>query len=379
MRLVVDGEIFTRQTKGGISRIFIETLPRLCDVDPGLTAVILTDGALRQPLPRHAQILHRAIPRYEWWLRPGRLFRPAAMALKQRARVRLAGPAAGAVWQASYYSTPPAAWQGLFAVIFHDLMEERYAEMFVQPRHELVRRRKRACALQADIVICNSPTTQQDVCAFYGLPLAKTRLITLAPGSHFRVLAKEERIPTLAPPRPYLLYVGERSAYKNFALLLTAYAAWPGRADLDLAVVGRPWDAAEWARVQALGLADQVRHYAFADDAALCQLYNAAAAFVYPSLFEGFGLPPLEAMACGCPVVASDIPTTRGVAGDHPFYFAAQDAADLRRALDAALAQGREQLRQDAAQQHAASYSWQTTARQLSAIYHELVGEPSTA
>lgn len=372
MRLVVDGEIFTRQAHGGISRLFVETLPRLCDLNPDLDAVIITDGRLRQPVPAHPQIVHRPIPSYETILRPGRLFRPVVTAMKQRAWAAYAGLPAQAVWQATYY-TPPERWQGVFSVIFHDLIEERFPEFFDKTQHEVVRRRKDICARQADVAICVSRTTQADVCATYGLPVEKTRLITLAAAPVFRALTPEEMVGNAAlPARPFLFYVGERTAYKNFALLLTAYAAWSGRAEVDLAVVGRQWTPDELAALAEMGLTDRIHHYQFVDDEFLCLLYNRAAAFVFPSLYEGFGIPLLEAMACRCPVVASDIPTTREVAGRHPFYFDARDAGDLQRALDAALNGGRQQDRLDGGQQHAATFSWQNTARQLDAIYRDL-------
>lgn len=374
MRLVVDGEIFTRQAHGGISRLYVETLPLLCDLNSDLVTVIITDGRLRQPVPTHAQIVHRRVPRFETMLRPGRLFKSAVASLKQRARISYAGSPAHAVWQTTYY-TPPERWAGAFAVIFHDLIEERFPEFFNQSHHEAVRRRKAACAQRADVAICNSRTTQQDVCAIYGLSVEKTRVITLAAAPVFRTLSSTELVANdVLPAQPFLLYVGERTAYKNFALLLTAYGAWPGRAEVDLAVVGRPWTPDEVALLSEMGLTNRVRHYQFVTDEFLCLLYNRAAAFVYTSLYEGFGIPLLEAMACRCPVVASDIPTTREVAGSRPFYFDATDAGDLRGALDAAVGSGREQERLDDGQRHAGTYTWQATARQLDAIYRELAG-----
>ena len=378
MRLVVGGEIFVRQARGGISRIFAETLPLLCDLDPNLEIRIITDGRLRQPIPTHRQIVHRSLPRYELMLRPGRLFRPVVKSLKWRAQSRYAGPPVHAVWQDSFYS-PPHDWSGPFAVVFHDLMEERYPDLFDQPRHSELRRRKRECARVANIVICNSRSTQRDVCEFYGLSIDSTCVITLAASPVFRSLPPEQVVTsTIIPRHPYILYVGNRSAYKNFDGLLTAYAAWPLRRDVDLGVVGAAWTPDEQQKLHELGLGGEVHLFQRLGDDALCQLYNGAAAFVYPSLYEGFGIPLLEAMACRCPIVASDIPSTREVAGSHPFYFQAEDVADLHRALDEALAYGRQPSRLDEAERHGATYTWEATARQLHTIYQELAGGQAT-
>ncbi len=376
MRLVVDGEIWQRQAAGGISRLYNEVLPRLCNLAPDLRITLITDGALKQPPPAHAAITPRAMPAYQKLLRPGRLWRRQIMRLKRATRDRWTQPTRSTIWQATYY-TPPPAWPGRFAVVVHDLIEERYPQFFDQPRHEQVRRSKRDCVHASDLVICNSVTTRQDVCDFFGIAASKTRLVTLAASPVFRRLAPNEvSASPSAPPVPYVLYVGDRSAYKNFEFLLRGYASWSGRDDVSLVVVGPKFTPQELALIASLGVTERVSSYVNIDDATLCRFYNQAQAFVYPSLYEGFGIPLLEAMACGCPLVASAIPTTRDVAGDIPFYFEPTDAAGLQAALSAALAAppgdaGRaERIR--AGIERAGAFSWDATAGQFLAIYREL-------
>jgi alpha-1,3-rhamnosyl/mannosyltransferase len=101
-------------------------------------------------------------------------------------------------------------------------------------------------------------------------------------------------------------------------------------------------------------------------------LYNQAAAFVHPSLYEGFGIPLLEAMACGCPVVASRIPTTREVAGDCPIYFDPMQPDELITALDVALAEGRNSERVRRGLEWVKQYSWDRTARETLQVYRAL-------
>lgn len=372
MRLVVDGEIWQRQTAGGISRLYNEVLPRLCNLAPDLRITLITDGALKQPPPVHAAITPRAMPAYHKLLRPGRLWREPTARLKRATRNWWTRPAPNSIWQATYYSSP-AGWRGRFVVVVYDLMEERFPHFFDQPRHEAVRRAKLASVHAADLVLCISRTTQRDVCDFLNIPEAKTRTITLASSSVFRRLPPAELAgQTLLPPEPFFLYLGDRSPYKNFELLVRAFADWPHRHEVALVAIGPKFVAAEQSLLHELGLADRVYSYQNIDDEALCRFYNQAQAFVYPSLYEGFGIPLLEAMACGCPLVASAIPTTRDVAGDIPFYFEPTDAAGLQAALSAVLASAGRAERIRAGIERAGTFSWDATASQFLAIYREL-------
>jgi glycosyltransferase involved in cell wall biosynthesis len=111
------------------------------------------------------------------------------------------------------------------------------------------------------------------------------------------------------------------------------------------------------------------------DDAALCRLYNHASAFVYPSLSEGFGIPLLEALACGCPVAASRIPSTEEVAGDCAHYFDAADPDGFRAALEAALAEGRDPAAVGRRLGRAVQFSWDRTAAETLAVYRRASGQ----
>ncbi len=108
-------------------------------------------------------------------------------------------------------------------------------------------------------------------------------------------------------------------------------------------------------------------------DKELCQLYNRAAAFVFPSLYEGFGMPLLEAMACGCPVIASRIPATIEVAGDCPVYFEPTEQESLLAAFDIPLSESRESERTRAGLKRVEKYSWDATAKQTLGVYEALM------
>ena len=129
---------------------------------------------------------------------------------------------------------------------------------------------------------------------------------------------------------PYLLYVGSRAGYKNFGLLLEAFSrsGLAGHYRL-LAVGGGAFTAAEQQRIASLRLAGSITVIPKADDAILARAYRDAALFIYPSLYEGFGFPPLEAMSMGCPVLVNRTSSLPEVCGDAAFYFDASDPDEL--------------------------------------------------
>jgi glycosyltransferase involved in cell wall biosynthesis len=123
-----------------------------------------------------------------------------------------------------------------------------------------------------------------------------------------------------------------------------------------------------------LGIEHRVILKTNVDDETLCYLYNQALAFVYPSLYEGFGIPLLEAMKSGCLILASDIPTTREVSGDIPIYFDPVDVGDIVRTLNQLISQDHQDQRVQAGIARAEKYSWDDSARETLNVYRELVG-----
>ncbi|HMM42812.1 MAG TPA: glycosyltransferase family 1 protein, partial [Thermomicrobiales bacterium] len=171
---------------------------------------------------------------------------------------------------------------------------------------------------------------------------------------------------------PVLLFLGTLQPRKNLETLLKAYARTAGETGWQLVVAG----AAGWqhepifALARELGVAQTVRFIGFVPPEELPIWYNAADAFVYPSLYEGFGLPLLEAMACGTPVVASETPALREVVGNAGLVVGPRDVPALAQAL-LQLARAPE-LRQELATRglrRAREYSWRRTAAETAAVY----------
>jgi glycosyltransferase involved in cell wall biosynthesis len=145
---------------------------------------------------------------------------------------------------------------------------------------------------------------------------------------------------------------------------------WSKKNDVALVLVGgRQWSDNEQKRLTELGIQGRVHILENVTDQTLCYLYNKAVGFVYPSLYEGFGIPLLEAMACGCPIVASRIPSTIEVAGDCLIYFDPASADELVSALDVVLSEGRNSERVHAGLERVKTYSWDKTAAETLKVY----------
>jgi glycosyltransferase involved in cell wall biosynthesis len=160
---------------------------------------------------------------------------------------------------------------------------------------------------------------------------------------------------------PYILFVGSLEPRKNLKLLLETWQ-WGGFDGATLAVVGASGHL--FQKLQFDSIPDGVRLLGRVDDEVLPVLYSGAAGFVYPSVYEGFGLPPLEAMACGCPVAVSDIPAHREVCGSQAIYFDPFNPEDLSGRLDLLLRLDKPSRASYAAEglRHASGYSWEHAA-----------------
>jgi glycosyltransferase involved in cell wall biosynthesis len=265
---------------------------------------------------------------------------------------------------------PP--WSMPMVATIHDL----YAALSINYTDEAKRQRKlRHYEMLRDRcarLICVSEHTRQDFLHHVGGDPARLHVVHLGVDERFRPqddaeIARVRRRHGIEGP--YLLFVGA-TANKNLARLLEAYAACDAHREHRLVVVGKLPQAALaaiQARLAVLGLASRVDLLGYVADAELPALYAGAAAFLFPSLYEGYGLPILEAMASGTAVLVSDRASCTEVAAGHAVVVDPQDTEALASGIGAALSMSAG--RRDAARAHAATCTWERTARETLAIW----------
>ncbi len=224
-------------------------------------------------------------------------------------------------------------------------------------------------------IIAPSAATRDDLIVILRVPRAKIAVVPLAADARFTPQPENEitRVrEKYALPREYALSVGINKPHKNIATLVRAWRRVKSRAVL---VIAGAWDE-RYAGKQEGGGAGEICFIHNIPDADLPALYAGARVFVMPSLYEGFGLPALEAMACGAPVIASNVSSLPEVVGDAALLFNPRDDAALAQLLarvldDAAL---RDELRAKS-RARARNFSWERTARETLAVYRKVISQ----
>lgn len=330
MRIAFDRQIFRVQRYGGISRYFAhltEELLRLGQIvkifDPG------RDNAHLQSLPR--SIWSTSYLEQLAGILPYRLssqLRPQLNILASR-QLRKWEPS---LLHETYYQKSSLAPKGIPVVLtVYDMIHELFPDQF--DASNPTSSNKRAAVERADHIICISESTRSDLIQIFDVDPEKVSVTLLGfdqpePSTSHTLSNKEDL-------KPYLLFVGQRDGYKNFERLLEVYISSENlRSRFDLiAFGGFSFTTKEQDILKKAGIpVSQVRRET-GDDQALANRYKGASAFIYPSLYEGFGLPPLEAMAQNCPVISSNTSSMPEVIGNAAEFFNPEDSGALELAI----------------------------------------------
>jgi glycosyltransferase involved in cell wall biosynthesis/ubiquinone/menaquinone biosynthesis C-methylase UbiE len=243
-------------------------------------------------------------------------------------------------------------------------------------------------ALYADRIIAVSQQTKRDLIDYFSISPERIRVIHEAPRKVYAPECDVEIIrgalERLGIFHNFILFVGSLEPRKNLKALLQAYAAYVARhAGTEWLVIagGKGWLNDNLSQVAGdLGIAERVKFLGYVREADLRVLYSAAKLFVYPSIYEGFGLPPLEAMACGAPVITSNTSALPEVVGDAALLIDPKDCKALYQAMQRVLADDALRLRmRQQSLARAALFSWERTAAETLAVYEEVGPERSKA
>lgn len=276
------------------------------------------------------------------------------------------------------FVTPP--WPPCPVVVtIYDLSFIHLPDSFpARQRRYLTAQTSRSCRTATRLVAI-SEAGRQDIHQRFGVPLERIDVVVPGVGDNFRTQAAEDLASFRQReglPERFLLHVGTLQPRKNIPVLLQALARIDDR-DISLVLAGgKGWLYDEiFAQVEALGLRERVRFAGYVEDEALPLWYGAASALVFPSLYEGFGLPIVEAMACSTPVIAARTSSLPEAGGDAALYFDATDADGLAAQIDRLL--GDPALAADLRGRglaQAARFTWEEAGRETGAVYRRALG-----
>lgn len=366
MKILYDHQTFTLQEFGGISRYFYELIKRYDGVNNSCkVSVSVTNNSYLNKDTYPAA--HSFFPnkRIKGKIKMMNL-------INQRNSVGKLKKADFDVFHPTYYDNYFLKRIGNkpFVVTFLDMIHEKFSSQYSEIRDDNIYLQKKILLESATKVIAISESTKRDIMDIFNVTGENIDVVYLGNSLDNNAL---NDTPIFA--EPYILFVGHRSMYKNFLMFLRTIPDLLLNYDLKLVCAGGgQFSEYEKKIISELGLTDRVIFKGFRDDRDLSALYSNALCFVFPTLYEGFGIPVLEAFACNCPIVCSNGGSLPEVAGDAAVYFSPDDQVSMYKAINEVISSA--SLRQSLIQKGAErlkQFSWDKTYSQTLDVYKSII------
>lgn len=373
MKILFDTQIFDWQINGGISRYFIELINRLEKYPE-----VQVEFEIKHSYNTYLQGTQWL--KYEPWFKNFnfkgklRVLKEINQVINRRFSSSVLKSQALDIFHLTYYDPYFLKYIGdkPFVLTVYDLTNEKFPDGSQLTKTVLAW--KKTLIERAAHIISISENTKSDIVDYYKISPEKITTVYLSGGLEESATSEP---PMAVAEEKYILFVGSRSGYKNFAAFCKEVSSLLIRHDIKLFVAGGgAFNSGETALLQALNIYERTRLFANVSDGNLAQLYRKAVVFIFPSLYEGFGIPVLEAMKCECPVLLSNNSSLPEVGGQAAAYFNPLVEGDLHKALnelmsnDAKLAEmkrlGVQQL---------LNFSWDITARKHLEVYKKVLAD----
>jgi glycosyltransferase involved in cell wall biosynthesis len=372
MKILYDHTVFQFQRYGGVSRYFYELITRL-SVKEGVDIRLFQGLHINEyALSEHKQNFD-SYWGYKWKYKPfAKYLAHILFAIPNKMLFdNYMGSSDVSIYHPTYYMKGLTQNRKVPIVItVYDMIHELYPQHFIDSWF-VIKAKKRAISI-ADVIIAISENTKRDLIKIYGVPESKIKVVYLASSlqSSKSMTINELKI-GYGLKRPYILYVGDRRAYKNFNVLLNSYINRFSD-DFDLICFG----GGKFKAGELKNINNRIKNNIIqlgGSDNLLASLYKHAFCFVYPSLYEGFGIPPLEAMSMGCPVIASNTSSIPEVVGDAAILFNPYSKDELVNAIESLYNKSKRNDLIKRGFEQEKKFSWDKVANETFSIYNEIV------
>ena len=367
-KIVFDGLIYYLQTGGGISRYIDELINHFSKIDSLEVVVLMRKNKIEKTFNANTKVqiinsnlfIDKKIKKYI------SLFFDRLAVNKFLSKNDLSG----SIFHYSYY-TNYKKLKAKKIITVHDLIHEKFPNFFGGLLNKIYLNNKKKSIIKADKIISISEQTKIDLLSTYNINKNKIDVIYHGINNSFRTLNDKTKRDFLLKndiKKKFFIFVGNRALYKNFEFLIKTFSKWKKKDEFDLYCIGGGKKTPkENILINNLNISDNVKFLPKVSEEDLVSYYNCSFGLLFPSLYEGFGFPILESMACGTLVAASNIDTFKELGGCAPFYFSPHNEESLIEALD--LLSFGDDNRIALGLEISKKYTWESTVQKTLNIY----------